>query len=58
MPKNDKKNIIKRPSPKQIEKILDGWCNRHGQCWTYQADEDNVRKALEQLEKLMVKLNS
>ena len=53
----DKKSI-KTTSEKQIQKILDGWACRHGQCWDFYADERNVRKALKQLEKLMIKINS
>lgn len=58
MSDKSKKETIKTPTEKQIQKILDGWCDRHGQCWDFNADEGNVRKALKQLEKLMVKLNS
>ena len=44
---------IKYPTNNEIEKILDKWSDRHGDCWDYEDDKNNVRKALISYKKLI-----
>jgi hypothetical protein len=45
------------PTDKEVEKILDAWSDRHGECWDYDADRGNAEKVINSYKKLISKKN-
>lgn len=41
-----------------IKEILDLWSKDHGNAWDYDADKDNVERAITRYEEKLLKINS